>query len=108
VGISLILLAACYELIEVRRIRLWSKPFEVLGLNAIAIFVASVLGIKILVLMPIGSGAQTTNVFNWLFAMLFLSWTSAEFGSLVFALLTLCFWWMVAYGLYRQRWFFKL
>ncbi|NJN38644.1 MAG: DUF1624 domain-containing protein [Acaryochloridaceae cyanobacterium CSU_3_4] len=108
VGISLILLAACYELIEVRRISRWSKPFEVLGLNAITIFVASVLGIKILVLTPIGSRDQPVNLFAWLFENLFLTWTSAEFGSLVFALLTLCFWWIVAYSLYRQQWFVKI
>lgn len=108
VGISLILLAACYELIEVRRIRLWSKPFEVLGLNSIAIFIASVLVIKVLVLTKLGSGEDAINAFTWLFKALFLTWTSPAFGSFLFAFLTLCFWWIVAYGLYRQQWFFKI
>lgn len=108
VGIALLLLAACYELIEVRRIRLWSKPFEVLGLNSLAIFVASILMIKILVLTPVGSGEQATNVFTWLLVNGFLSWTSPELGSFLFAFLTLCFWWWVAYALYRQQWFLKI
>ncbi|WP_299484995.1 DUF5009 domain-containing protein [Acaryochloris sp. IP29b_bin.137] len=108
VGISLILLAACYELIEVRRLRLWSKPFEVLGLNSIAIFVASVLVIKILVLTQWGAGENAINAFNWVFQNWFLSWTSPDLGAFLFAVLTLCFWWLVAYGLYRQQWFFKI
>lgn len=36
-GWALLLLSACYELIEVRLIRRWSKPFEIMGLNAIAL-----------------------------------------------------------------------
>ena len=71
VGIALILLAVCYELIEVRRIRLWSKPFEVLGLNSIAVFMASVLVIKVLVLTKLGSGEDAINVFTWLFQIYF-------------------------------------
>lgn len=108
VGISLILLAVCYELIEVRRIRLWSKPFEVLGLNSLAVFIASVLMIKVLVLTKLGSGDDAINAFTWLFQNLFLTWTSPDFGSFLFAFLTLCFWWIVAYVFYRQQWFFKI
>ncbi|WP_299415196.1 DUF5009 domain-containing protein [Acaryochloris sp. IP29b_bin.148] len=107
-GISLLLLAACYELIEVRRRRRWGKPFEILGLNSIAIFVASILVLKTLVLTPIGSGEQATNAFNWLLKSLFQSWTSIPLGTFLFALLTLGFWWLVAYFLYRQHWFFKI
>ncbi|MBV8883302.1 MAG: DUF1624 domain-containing protein, partial [Chroococcidiopsidaceae cyanobacterium CP_BM_RX_35] len=47
-GWALLLLATCYELIEVRRLRRWGKPFEIMGLNAIFVFIASVLAIKIL------------------------------------------------------------
>lgn len=106
VGIALLLLAVCYELIEVRQIRLWSKPFEILGLNSIAIFIASVLVIKVLVLTQAGDNA--VNGFTWIFETLFLSWTSPALGSLLFALITLCFWWLVAYLLYRQHWFLKI
>ncbi|KYC36796.1 heparan-alpha-glucosaminide N-acetyltransferase [Scytonema hofmannii PCC 7110] len=107
-GWALLLLAACYELIEVRRIRRWSKPFEVMGLNAIAIFVASILLIKILVRTKIGSGEKALSTYEWIYQNLFASWTGTVNGSLLFAIVTVLLWLAVAYGMYRQRWFVKV
>lgn len=107
-GWALLLLAACYELIEVRRIRRWSKPFEVMGLNAIAIFVASILFIKILVRTKIGAGEKALSTYEWIYQNLFASWTGTVNGSLLFAIVTVLLWLAVAYGMYRQRWFVKV
>ncbi|MBD2199086.1 MULTISPECIES: acyltransferase family protein [Calothrix] len=107
-GWALLLLAACYELIEVRRIKRWSKPFEIMGLNAIALFVASVLLIKILVRTNIGTGENAPNTFNWIYQNVFASWAGTFNGSFLFALFTVLFWWLVAVIMYRQRWFVKV
>ncbi|MBD2202600.1 acyltransferase family protein [Calothrix sp. FACHB-1219] len=107
-GWALLLLAACYELIEVRRIKRWSKPFEIMGLNAIALFVASVLMIKILVRTNIGTGENAPNTFNWIYQNVFASWAGTFNGSFLFALVTVLFWWLVAVIMYRQRWFVKV
>ncbi|MBD2163523.1 acyltransferase family protein [Calothrix membranacea FACHB-236] len=107
-GWALLLLAACYELIEVRQIRRWSKPFEIMGLNAIALFVASVLLIKILVRTNFGTGETAPSTYNWIYQNVFASWAGTFNGSLLFALVTVLFWWVVAAILYHQRWFFKV
>jgi predicted acyltransferase len=107
-GWALLLLAACYELIEVRRIRRWGKPFEIMGLNAIAIFVASVLVIKILVKTTVGAGEKAPNAYDWIYNNLFASWAGGFNGSLLFAIVTVLLWLAVAYGMYRQRWFVKV
>ncbi|OUL35615.1 DUF5009 domain-containing protein [Nostoc sp. T09] len=107
-GWALLLLAACYELIEVRRIRRWSKPFEIMGLNAIALFVASVLLIKILVRTNIGTGEKAPSTYDWIYQNVFASWAGTFNGSLLFALVTVLLWWLVAVIMYRQRWFFKV
>jgi predicted acyltransferase len=107
-GWAILLLAACYELIEVRGRRSWGKPFEMMGLNAIFIFVASVLMIKILVKTYIGTGGKAPSTYTWIYQHLFVPWAGAMNGSLLFALLTLLFWWAVSYGMYRQRWFIKI
>jgi predicted acyltransferase len=107
-GWALLLLTACYELIEVRRIRRWGKPFEIMGLNAIAIFVASVLLIKILVKTTIGAGEKAPNTYDWIYNHLFASWAGEFNGSLLFAIVTVLLWLAVAYGMYRQRWFVKV
>ncbi|MEH2044357.1 acyltransferase family protein [Nostoc sp.] len=107
-GWALLLLAACYELIEVRLMRRWSKPFEIMGLNAIALFVASVLLIKILVKTTIGTGKDAPNTYNWIYQNFFASWAGALNGSLLFALVTVLLWWAVGVLMYRQRWFLKV
>lgn len=98
-GWALLVLAACYELIEVRKLRRWGKPFQVLGLNAIFIFVASVLAIKLLV---------KTKTYAWISEHLFASWAGTMNGSLLFAIVTLLFWWGVAYAMYRRKWTIKV
>lgn len=107
-GWALLLLAACYELIEVRQRRRWGKPFEIMGLNAIFVFVASVLMIKILVKTHIGTGENAPTTYTWIYENLFMPWAGAMNGSLLFALVTVLFWWGVLYGMYRQRWFVKV
>ncbi|MBD2440279.1 acyltransferase family protein [Nostoc sp. FACHB-110] len=107
-GWALLLLALCYELIEVRLIKRWSKPLEIMGLNAIAIFVASVLLIKILVKTTIGTGENAPSTYNWIYQNIFASWAGTFNGSLLFALVTVLLWWAVAVFMYRQRWFVKV
>ncbi|AFY44471.1 acyltransferase family protein [Nostoc sp. PCC 7107] len=107
-GWALLLLAACYELIEVRLIKRWSKPFEIMGLNAIALFVASVLLIKILAKTKIGTGETVLSTYNWIYQNIFASWAGTFNGSLLFALVTVLLWWAVAILMYRQRWFLKV
>lgn len=107
-GWALLLLAACYELIEVRGQRRWGKPFEIMGLNAISIFVASVLMIKILVKTHIGTGEKAPDSYTWIYEHLFVPWAGAMNGSFLFALLTVLFWWGVGYGMYKRRWFVKV
>ncbi|MCP2727012.1 acyltransferase family protein [Limnofasciculus baicalensis] len=107
-GWALLLLAACFEVIEVRKQRQWGKPFEIMGVNAIAIFVASVLTIKIMVKTNIGSGENAPTTYNWIYEHIFASWAGAMNGSFLFALVTLLFWWAVGYGMYRLGWFVKV
>jgi len=107
-GWCLLLLAACYELIEVRNYRRWGKPFEAMGLNAIFAFVASVLLIKILVKTHIGTGEAAPTTYTWLSQQILFFWTSPINASLLFAIATLLFWMGILYIMYRQRWFWKL
>lgn len=104
VGLALILLAACYELIEVRCQRRWSHPLQVLGLNSIFVFIASELVIKLLQKTHMGAGSDPPSSYIWLNEHLFLSWSGTTTAGFLFALVTLLFWWLVAYFLYWRRW----
>jgi predicted acyltransferase len=107
-GWGLVFLAACYDLIEVRKIKRWSKGFEIIGLNAIALFVASVFLIKVTVKLKIGEGENAISVYNWIYRNLFASWLGNTNGSFLFALATLLLWYGLAFFMYRQRWFIKV
>ncbi len=107
-GWALALLALYYELIEVRRKRGWSKPLEVLGVNAIALFVASVLLITVLVNVGVVSGQKDLTLYDWIDDRFFASWAGNLNGSLLFAIATLLGWWAIAYLCYRQKWLLKI
>ncbi|AFZ60073.1 acyltransferase family protein [Anabaena cylindrica FACHB-243] len=107
-GWALMLLAACYELIEVRVIKRWSKPFEIMGLNAIALFVASVLLIKITAKTQIGTGETAISIYNWIYQNIFASWAGNFNGSLLFGVVTVLLWYGVAVLMYQKGWFLKV
>ncbi|WP_353931080.1 acyltransferase family protein [Okeanomitos corallinicola TIOX110] len=107
-GWALMLLAACYELIEVRLIKRWSKPFEIMGLNAIALFIASVMLIKVTAKIKIGTGESAISIYNWIYQNIFASWAGTFNGSFLFGVVTLLLWYGVAVLMYRKQWFIKV
>jgi predicted acyltransferase len=99
-GFSLLLLALCYELLEVRRER-WSwlgQPFVVFGTNALVVFIAS---------------EELTGWMNrlgwrpWLYGHVF-SLASFRVGSLLYGLAFVVLWWAVCAALWRRRIFIKV
>jgi predicted acyltransferase len=103
-GMALLLFSALYEWIEVRRERRGIFAFEVMGLNSIAVFTASVFEIKILVKTNIGE----TSAYDWINSRLFVSWLGPWNGPTAFALFTVGMWWLVLYGMHRRRAFIRI
>lgn len=107
-GWALLLLAGLYYAIEVRRWCRWAWPFEVMGLNAIFLFVGSGMVARILIKTHVGAGEGAPSLYTWIYQKLFVPAAGQMNGSLAFALTTVLLWWLVLYALYRRRWFFKL
>ena len=106
-GWALLLLAVCYETIEVRGWK-WGWPFEIMGLNAIFVFVASGIVVRILLRTHIGSGESAPNSYTWIYENWFLPWAGPLNGSLAFAVAMVLFWWLILYGMYRRGWAIKI
>jgi len=107
-GWSIVLLAGCYALTEIRRAHGISRPFEIFGMNAITAFVGSGLVGRLLNRTHIGSGPDAPSTYQWLYQTLFASWAGPMSGSLLFAIAMVLLWWLAMYGFYRRGWFLKV
>jgi predicted acyltransferase len=102
-GAALVVLAACYWAIEIRRWRWWTPPFVVLGVNALAVFFLSTLLAKLLVYVHVtGTGARSRALQAVLFDGLFAPWASPANASLAWALANVLLWVLVMWPLFRK------
>jgi predicted acyltransferase len=81
-GLALQFLALCYWVIDIKGYRRWAKPFEVFGLNAIALYVVADLIAVLLGTIKVGG----EPLGSWIYAHVFASWASPINASLAFAI----------------------
>lgn len=108
-GLGLQLLAVCYWVIDIKGYRRWAWPFEVFGVNALALFVGSALMVKIMALikLPKGDGTQISSQ-GWIFRNLFLTWASPINASLFYAIAFILVWLFLMWLLYRKEIYIKV
>jgi predicted acyltransferase len=102
-GAALLVLFACYWLIEIRGSRWWTRPFEVLGVNALAVFFLSTLLARLLILVQVGGSDGASRPLQ---AMLFngglAQWAEPALASLAWAAGNVVFWVAVMWPLFRR------
>ena len=108
-GLALQLLALCYWLIDIHGYRRWAWPFEVFGVNALALFVGSGLMVKLmgLIRIPNSDGTRVSSQ-GWIFRNLFLSWATPINASLFYAIAFILLWLFLMWLLYRKRIYIKV
>jgi predicted acyltransferase len=108
-GLALQLLALCYWVIDIHGYRRWAWPFEVFGVNALALFVGTGLMVKLmgLIHLPRGDGTQISSQ-GWIFRNLFLSWATPINASLFYAIAFILLWLFLMWLLYRKRIYIKV
>jgi predicted acyltransferase len=78
-----------------------ARPYEIVGINAIFVFVASGLLATTLNRLHVGS----ESVHEWIFRTVFTSHIAdPKLASLGMALLTVAFWWFVCWLMSRLGW----
>jgi predicted acyltransferase len=98
-GLALQLLALCYWVIDIKGYRRWACPFEVFGVNALALFVGTGLMVKLMGLL---------KVQGWIFRNLFLTWAAPINASLAYAIAFILLWLFFMWLLYRKRIYIKV
>jgi len=108
-GWSLICLAVFYWLIDVKGCARWSKPFVILGMNAIALYVlAELLWSTLWVVTWTQAGGTTTALRDFIFNTIFAPLASPINASLFFAITYVLLIFAVGWFLYRRRWFIRV
>ncbi len=103
-GLALQFLALCYWLIDIKGYRRWAKPFEVFGLNAIALYVGAGLMASLFGDIKVGDG----SLGGWIYQNLFASRASPVNASLAFAISFVLVWLALMWILYRRKIFLRI
>ena len=119
-GMAMNCFAVCYWIVDVQGWRRWVKPFAIYGMNAIAMFMLAGLLGRILPAIPVATAdGKPVGLQTWLYQHLYAPFASADtapfFGflaspknaSLMWALTYLIGLYLVAYWMYRRKWFLK-
>lgn len=107
-GLALLLLALCYWLIEVKRLKKWATPFEIFGLNAIAAYFLHIFFLKIQAMIHIlRIDGSPGNLRIYLSEHLF-GWASLQNASLMYAISYVLFWLLILGILYRKKIYIKI
>jgi predicted acyltransferase len=107
-GAGALLLAACYWVIDARRISRWAHPLVVLGMNAIALFVLSGLIARTLGLIRVPHGPDTISLKALIYQSVFVPLAAPVNASLLFALANLVLLYGVLWAMYRRGVFLKV
>ncbi len=108
-GFGAVLLAALYWVIDVKGWTRWTKPFVVLGSNAITLFVASGLLVKTLALIHVsGEDGKDVAVSRWAYLHFFVPFASPKNASLLYALANLVVLYALLAWMYRRRLFLRV
>jgi predicted acyltransferase len=84
------------------------KPLVILGMNAIAIYLASEFAAEILSVIRWNSAAGPVSLQKYLYYTLFVPLGSPQNASLLYSLAFTAAMFLVAYGMYRRGWFVRV
>ncbi|MDQ5858679.1 MAG: DUF5009 domain-containing protein [Acidobacteriota bacterium] len=108
-GLAALFLALTLEIVDRRGWKGWARPFEWLGRNPIAAFVASTLGTILMLAVKLPNpGGKPRSLYATIYRTVFDRFTDPRLGSLLFALAYLALWMAVFGLLYRRRVFLKV
>jgi predicted acyltransferase len=109
-GWASVVLAVLIWVIDIKSYKKWTSFFVVFGMNPLFIFALS--GLWVLTLLRIiridEREGNITNGYSWLYHQIFEPLAGPLNGSLLFALAHVCFFWLIAWILYRKKIFIKV
>jgi predicted acyltransferase len=102
-GLDFVIFAGMMWLVDGRGYQRYVRPLAILGMNAIAVYLASEFLDEALGLVRVGG----ISLHAWIFRNWFAPFASPRNASLAFAVCYVLLMYAIAYGMYRKRWFLK-
>ena len=108
-GLAMLLLGACYYLVDVKGWRKWSMPFLVFGTNALAAYVFSEVVEKTMGLVRVNDAGASVSLKRYAFQHFCAPLSSDPYiASLYWALAYVLFCWAFVWLLYRKKIFIRI
>lgn len=108
-GIALLVLGACYWLIDIRGYKRWAWPFMVFGANALPLFVFSGIMARMLSAYRVaGTDGKPISIQKWIFDNVYLSIAQPVDASLMYAITFILVWLFLMWLLYRKKIYVKV
>ncbi len=107
-GAALLVLAICYQLIEIQKQVKWSLFFEIFGLNALIAYILHVFFLKIQAMLVVTSSNGELVKLRPYITETYFGWASLQNASLLYAISYTLLWFLVLAVLYRRKIFIKL
>ena len=108
-GWAMVIFAAMFWLIDVRGWRRWATPFVIYGMNALALFVLSGVIARLLIYIKWTNAAGAgVTLKAFLYQGFFVPLANSRNASLLFAVAFVASHLLVAWFLWRRRWFVRV
>ena len=103
-GTAMLSYALCSYVLDIRKIRLWSAPFIVFGVNAILFFMFAGILARTLLMITLNESSLKSVIFTDVLQPLFGNY----FGSFVFSLVFLAISYIVMFSCYKRSIFWRV
>jgi predicted acyltransferase len=107
-GLDFVMLAICVWWIDGMGHRRAARPLVIMGMNAIAVYMASELLDGVLITIRWKTGDATISAHEWLYQHGFAVLMSPINASLLYAVTYTLLMYLLAYGMYRRGWFWRV
>ncbi len=107
-GLAMLALATASWVIDIKRIRSWTRPLVTYGLNPLAAFLGSGAMARSTILLHLEVGGESISVKEVIFTRGFASWLSPTTASLAYAIAFVTLWYLILWGLERRGWILKI
>ena len=107
-GIAIILLAGMIWLVDIKKIDWWTKPFVILGSNAIFLYALSSIWVKILLKISFELNGKMISGYSYFYKTIFQPLAGNINGSLFFALFHVLIFLLILTWMYRKNIIIKI